>query len=153
MTAPPSPARRRKSARCPVCKERFKIHPRGRPPTFCSRSCRQRAYEQRKWSRPHPVELLARDIASVRVRDVIRHRKYGRPCSKLALSFRRRHQSRSDAVRLCALSRSEDSAWRCDLVRHPHPPSSRSVPPPRCSRNIGIRTPLPHPDGCAKGTA
>src|SRR5262249_50314555 len=72
MTAPPSPARRRKSARCPVCKERFKIHPRGRPPTFCSRSCRQRAYEQRKWSRPHPVELLARDIASVRVRSVIR---------------------------------------------------------------------------------
>jgi len=72
MTAPPSPARRRKSARCPVCKERFKIHPRGRPPTFCSRSCRQRAYEQRKWSRPHPVELLARDIASVRVRDMIR---------------------------------------------------------------------------------
>src|SRR5262249_9229038 len=66
MTAPPSPARRRKSARCPVCKERFKIHPRGRPPTFCSRSCRQRASE------PRPVELLARDIASVRVRDVIR---------------------------------------------------------------------------------
>ena len=36
-------------------------------------------------------------------------RKYGRPCSKLALSFRRRHQSRSDAVRLCALSRSDDT--------------------------------------------
>src|SRR5215813_6008171 len=48
-----------------------------RPPTFCSRSCRQRAYEQRKWSRPHPVELLARDIASVRVRDVIRQALLG----------------------------------------------------------------------------
>ena len=72
MTPPRSQARRRKTARCPVCKERFKIHPRGRPPTFCSRSCRQRAYEQRKWSKPHPIELLARDIATVQVRDAIR---------------------------------------------------------------------------------
>jgi len=71
MTAPRSQARRRKSARCPVCKKRFRINPRGRPPDFCSRSCRQRAYEQRKWSRPHPVELLARDIDSAKVRDVI----------------------------------------------------------------------------------
>jgi hypothetical protein len=30
------------------------------------------AYEQRKWSKPHPVELLARDIATVQVRDFIR---------------------------------------------------------------------------------
>jgi hypothetical protein len=29
-------------------------------------------YEQRKWSRPHPIELLARDIDTARVRDVIR---------------------------------------------------------------------------------
>src|SRR5262249_54366446 len=37
------------------------------------------------------------------------------------------------------------------LVRHPHPPPSlHSVPPPRCSRNIEIRIPLPHSDGCAK---
>lgn len=72
MTAARPERRRRKTARCPVCKERFKISPRGRPPTFCGRSCRQRAYEQRQWSRPHPVELLARDIASARVRDFIR---------------------------------------------------------------------------------
>jgi hypothetical protein len=65
-----SPARlRRRSVRCPVCKKRFKVNSRGRPPTFCSRSCRQRAYEQRRWSRPHPVELLARDIDTARVRD------------------------------------------------------------------------------------
>jgi hypothetical protein len=63
---------RRRSVRCPVCEKMFKINSRGRPPTFCSRSCRQRAYEQRKWSRPHPVELLARDIDIARVRDVIR---------------------------------------------------------------------------------
>jgi hypothetical protein len=72
MTAARPERRRRKTARCPLCKERFKISPRGRPPTFCGRSCRQRAYEQRKWSRLHPVELLARDIASARVRDFIR---------------------------------------------------------------------------------
>jgi hypothetical protein len=45
---------------------------RGRVPKFCSRSCRQRAYEERKWRRPTEIELLARDIASVRVRDRIR---------------------------------------------------------------------------------
>jgi hypothetical protein len=72
MTAARPEWRPRKTARCPVCKERFKISPRGRPRTFCGRSCRQRAYEQRKWSRPHLVELLARDIASARVRDFIR---------------------------------------------------------------------------------
>src|SRR5262249_7649552 len=72
MPVPRSQSRRRKSARCPVCKEKFKIPPRGRPPAFCSRSCRQRAYEQRKWSKPHPVELLARDIATASVRDLVR---------------------------------------------------------------------------------
>jgi hypothetical protein len=67
---PRSPARLRpRSVRCPVCKKRFKVKSRGRPRTFCSRSCRQRAYEQRRWSRPHPVELLARDIDTARVRD------------------------------------------------------------------------------------
>jgi len=71
MRVPRSQSRRRKSARCPGCKEWFKIPPRGRPPAFCSRSCRQRAYEQRKWSKPHPVELLARDIATASVHDLV----------------------------------------------------------------------------------
>jgi len=43
----------------------------GRQPSAAG-SCRQRAYEQRKWSKPHPVELLARDIATAQVRDFIR---------------------------------------------------------------------------------
>ena len=72
MTVPRPEARRRKTARCPVCKERFQYVPAAAAPTFCGASCHQRAYEQRKWSRPHPVELLARDIASARVRDFIR---------------------------------------------------------------------------------
>jgi hypothetical protein len=49
-----------------------RLKSRGRPPTLGGRSCRQRAYEQRKWSRPHPVELLARNIDTARVRDCIR---------------------------------------------------------------------------------
>jgi len=65
-------ARRRKGARCPVCKERFKLRPRGRPPVFCSPTCRQRAYERRKWQRPHPIDLLARDINTVQVKDLVR---------------------------------------------------------------------------------
>ena len=52
----------------------------GLPPTFCSQSCRQRAYEQRRWSPLHPMELLAWDIDTARVRNVI-----GRRCAKLCL--------------------------------------------------------------------
>ena len=63
---------RRRTARCLRCKGKFKIKSRGRPSTFRSRPCRQRAYEQRKHSRPHLIELLARDIDTARVRDAIR---------------------------------------------------------------------------------
>ena len=45
---------------------------RGRVPRFCSRTCRQRAYEQRKWQRPTPVDLLGRDLKSMAVRQLIR---------------------------------------------------------------------------------
>jgi hypothetical protein len=31
-----------------------------------------RAFEQRRWSRPHPVELLAQDLNTASVRDFIR---------------------------------------------------------------------------------
>jgi hypothetical protein len=64
--------KRPKTARCGFCKARLKIKPRGRVPTFCSQGCRQRAYQRRRWQRPHPIELLARDLATVQVRDVIR---------------------------------------------------------------------------------
>ena len=46
--------------------------PRGRVPVFCSATCRQRAYEQRRHGRPALVELLARDLATVKVKDIIR---------------------------------------------------------------------------------
>ena len=73
MTTPMPKAQHRRIARWPACKKRFKMSSRGRPPTFCGRSCRRRAYERRKWSSPHPVELLARDIASVRVRAFVKN--------------------------------------------------------------------------------
>ena len=66
-------ARRRRSARCRFCKEKFKLRPgRGRPAIYCSPTCCQRAYERRKWQRPHPVDLLARDINTVQVKDLVR---------------------------------------------------------------------------------
>lgn len=45
---------------------------KGRRRTYCSNACRQRAYEKRKESKRHPLHLLARDIDTVAVRDVIR---------------------------------------------------------------------------------
>jgi hypothetical protein len=38
----------------------------------CSRSCRQRAYERRKWRRPTAMVALAEDIATIKVRTMIR---------------------------------------------------------------------------------
>ena len=41
-------------------------------PKFCSPTCRQLAYERRKWQRPTAVELLAKDIATNNIRAIIR---------------------------------------------------------------------------------
>src|SRR5215467_16317356 len=41
-----------------------------RPAVYCGPTCCQRAYERRKWQRPHPVDLLSRDINTVQVKDV-----------------------------------------------------------------------------------
>jgi hypothetical protein len=48
------------------------VRSRGRVPRFCSRTCRQRAYEQRKWQRPAPIDLLGRDLKSMAVQQLIR---------------------------------------------------------------------------------
>src|SRR6516164_8745589 len=69
----PHPSQQRpKSRRCARCKSKIKIKGRGRIPKFCSPTCRQLAYEQRRWQRPTPVELLAKDICTIQVRDFIR---------------------------------------------------------------------------------
>jgi hypothetical protein len=49
----------------------MKVAPRGRLPSFCCQTCRQRDYERRKWTRPHAVELLARDLGTAKVRSEI----------------------------------------------------------------------------------
>jgi hypothetical protein len=44
----------------------------GRPAVYCSPACRQWGYVKRKANRPHPVELLARDLAHFPVQDWLR---------------------------------------------------------------------------------
>jgi hypothetical protein len=65
-------SKRPRTLRCQWCKAKMKVALSGRLPAFCCQTCRQRAYERRKWSRPHAVEALAKDIATARVRTVIR---------------------------------------------------------------------------------
>ena len=64
--------KRLRTLRCHRCNTKIEIKPRGRTPDFCSQTCRQRAYEQRKWARPAAVESLARDLATAKVREAIR---------------------------------------------------------------------------------
>jgi hypothetical protein len=61
-----------KPRRCAHCRRRFKPPATGRPPKFCRPACRQAAYLARKTHRPHPVTLLAADLAHVRVREWLR---------------------------------------------------------------------------------
>jgi hypothetical protein len=64
--------KRPKTLRCEWCRARFKLPDRGRLPRFCSHTCRQRAYEKRKWGRPRAVEALAQDIAEGRLQGYVR---------------------------------------------------------------------------------
>jgi hypothetical protein len=68
------PKRRPRTVRCRRCKAKIKVRPKGRVPIFCGRNCRQRAYEHNHALRPTltPMSMLARDLDTVRVRDVIR---------------------------------------------------------------------------------
>ena len=73
MHGPYQRKRRPRTARCARCKAKIKVRPKGRVPIFCSRNCRQRAYEHNKALGPTPVmNLLARDLATIQVRDAIR---------------------------------------------------------------------------------
>jgi hypothetical protein len=65
-------AKRPKTVRCRWCRKRFKVLVRGRLPDYCSDSCRQRAYQKRKWRDETPVVLLAKDLAHIRVREWLR---------------------------------------------------------------------------------
>ena len=57
------PVRRPRTLRCQWCRDRYAVKPRGREPAYCSRSCRQRAYEARKAAEGVPRRLLKADLA------------------------------------------------------------------------------------------
>jgi hypothetical protein len=62
--------RRPRTTRCKRCKAQIKVKKKGRVPKYCSQSCKQEAYLRRQFR--SPLELLARDLASIEVREVIR---------------------------------------------------------------------------------
>ena len=64
------PKRRPRSVRCKACKRPIKPKRKGRMPSYCCRTCRQSAYVSRKYR--GPMELLAQDIAVMRVRGILR---------------------------------------------------------------------------------
>jgi hypothetical protein len=70
----PKPQRRR----CQWCRKPLKSKPRGRPQLFCGPSCRQRAYEKRKWTPYTALDALSRDLlpasAMRRLVQEIRHK-------------------------------------------------------------------------------
>ncbi len=64
--------KRPKTLRCLRCKTKLPVKPRGRLPQFCCQTCRQRAYEKRKWGRPTVVEALAFDLAHSKIKAALR---------------------------------------------------------------------------------
>jgi hypothetical protein len=58
--------------KCTRCGRRFKPASTGRPPRYCSASCRQAAYLVRNANRLHPVQLLAADLADIQVQNWLR---------------------------------------------------------------------------------
>src|SRR4249919_1078971 len=65
-------AKRPKTLRCLWCKGKIAVKLRGRLPSFCSHSCRQRAYERAKWQQPHLL-ALHKDLKRVVIRAEIRN--------------------------------------------------------------------------------
>lgn len=65
----------RRRRKCRWCREWFLPSERGRPPLYCSASCRQRAYERRLAKRPRGVvAAVTRDLAEIEFRAEVRER-------------------------------------------------------------------------------
>ena len=62
--------RRPRTIRCKRCKAQIKVKNKGRVPKYCSQSCKQEGYLRRRFRLP--LELVARDLASIELREVIR---------------------------------------------------------------------------------
>jgi len=65
-------AKRPKTLHCQWCQAKLPVKPRGRLPRFCCQTCRQRAYERRKWSRPTLVQAAVQDLAQAQLTAVVR---------------------------------------------------------------------------------
>jgi hypothetical protein len=65
------PAKRPKTVKCRWCGRKIVVKPKGRLPLYHNHACRQRAYEQEKWGRPH-LARLRQDLNSVAMRTVAR---------------------------------------------------------------------------------
>lgn len=72
-------AARPKPPKCAWCGKRFKPKTTGRPASFCSASCRQRAYEKRTWTPYSGPDAVARDllppVALRKVVEEVRHQQ------------------------------------------------------------------------------
>ena len=62
--------KRPRKLRCANCKKFFVVPKRGRPPLYCSGSCRQLAYQKRRWRLPTLMDALNKDLADVAKRRV-----------------------------------------------------------------------------------
>ena len=62
--------RRPRTTRCKRCKTEIKVKNKGPVPKYCSQSCKQEAYLRRRFR--SPLDLVARDLASIEFRDFIR---------------------------------------------------------------------------------
>ena len=65
------PYRRPRTKKCKWCRKTIKIASRGPVPTYCSQSCKQRAYERRKYR--GPMLALIEDTETVKLRALIRN--------------------------------------------------------------------------------
>jgi hypothetical protein len=65
------PAPRPKTLRCMWCNGIIHVGAKGKLPDYCKPSCRQRAYEMRKWRQPH-LAALRQDYTTILRRDAIR---------------------------------------------------------------------------------
>jgi hypothetical protein len=61
--------RRPRTTRCKRCNAQIKVKNKGPVPKYCSQSCKQEVYLRRRFR--SPLELVARDLASIQVREVI----------------------------------------------------------------------------------
>jgi hypothetical protein len=63
----------KRDRKCLCCGRRFRLSPRGRPAWYCSASCRQAAYVSRKGKAFDFVQVMARDLAHIKVRAWLRN--------------------------------------------------------------------------------